>query len=125
MNRRLKRVRRRGAGFARQSPKKRHRLRIALKKLRYTAEVLAPLYGPDKTGPLLRAVKRLQEKLGDANDVRMSRDLVAELARSGADAAAVAKAGGAVLDWHRRRLKSGERKTRKQVAKIRKKVSSW
>lgn len=125
VNRRLKRVRRRGAGFARQSPKKRHRLRIALKKLRYTAEVLAPLYGPDKTGPLLRAVKGLQEKLGDANDVRMSRDLVAELARSGADAAAVAEAGGAVLDWHRRRLKSGERKTRKQVAKIWKKVSSW
>ena len=30
----------------------------------------------------------------------MSRDLVAELARSGADAAAVAEAGGAVLDWH-------------------------
>src|SRR4051812_37470450 len=38
VKRRLKRVRRRSAGFARQSPKKRHRLRIALKKLRYTAE---------------------------------------------------------------------------------------
>jgi triphosphatase len=121
----LRQVRRRGAGFARQSPGKRHRLRIALKKLRYTAEALAPLYDPDKSDRLLRAVKRLQERLGDANDVRVSRDLVAELARSGDDAAAVARAGGAVLFWHRRRLKSGERKTRKQVIKVRKKVSSW
>ena len=53
----------------------------------------------------------------------MSRDLVAELARGGADAAAIAEAGGAVLDWHARRLKPGERKTRKQVAKIRDYIS--
>jgi triphosphatase len=125
VKRRLKRVRRRGAGFARQSAKKRHRLRIALKKLRYTAEMLAPLCDPDKSDSLLRAVKKLQEKLGDANDVRMSRDLLAELARTGTDAAAVARAGGAVLDWHRRRLKRAEGKTEKQLAKFRKKVSSW
>ena len=62
VNRRLKRVRRRGAGFARQSPKKRHRLRIALKKLRYTAEMLAPLCDPDKTAS---AVTGGQEATGE------------------------------------------------------------
>jgi len=72
-----------------------------------------------------RAVKKLQEKLGDANDVRMSRDLLAELARTGTDGAAVARAGRAVIDWHRRRLKRAEGKTEKQLAKFRKKVSSW
>jgi inorganic triphosphatase YgiF len=122
LNRRLKIVRRRSVRFSRQSPKKRHRLRIALKKLRYALEILGQLYNPKKTGRLLRAAKRLQEELGAANDLSVSRDLVAELARSGA-AVAIAKAGDTVLDWHAQRLKSGERKTKKQVTKIRDYVS--
>ena len=122
LNRRLKMVRRRSVRFSRQSSEKRHRLRIALKKLRYALEMLGQLYNPKKTGRLLRAAKQLQEELGAANDLSVSRDLVAELARSGA-AAAIAKAGNTVLDWHAQRLKSGERKTKKQVTKIRDNVS--
>ena len=118
LNRRLKMVRRRSIGFSRQSPEKRHRLRIALKKLRYALEMFGQLYKPKKTGRLLRAAKRLQEELGTANDLSVSRDLVAELARNGA-AAAIAKAGDTVLDWHAQRLKPGERKLKKQVTKIR------
>ena len=118
LNRRLKVARRRSAGFSKQSPEERHRLRIAMKKLRYALQMLGQLYNPKKTGRLLRATKRLQEELGAANDLRVSRDLVAELARSGANAA-IAKAGDTVLDWHAQQLKSGKRKTKKQVASLR------
>ena len=125
LKRRLKSVLRRSAGFAKQSPKRRHRLRIALKKLRYAMEMLGPLCDAEKTERLLRAVKRMQEKLGDANDLRMARDLIGELASGRADGKAIAAAGGAVLGWHKRRLKASERKTRKQITELRDKVSSW
>jgi triphosphatase len=125
LRRRIKQVRRRSAGFSKQSPEQRHRLRIALKKLRYAMEILGRLCDAEKTARLLRAAKRMQEKLGDANDLRVSHDLIGELAGGGADGKAIAAAGEAVLDWHKRRLKSNERKTRKRMAKLRDKISSW
>ena len=125
LKRRLKLVRRRSAGFSKQSSEQQHRLRIALKKLRYAMEMLGKHCDAEKTARLLRSVKRMQKKLGDANDLRVSHDLVDELANSGADKKAIVTAGEAVLDWHKRRLKSSERKTRKQMTKLRDKVSSW
>jgi CHAD domain-containing protein len=44
-----------------------HLMRIAAKKLRYTIEIFAPLYGTDLRDPL-RAVKRVQELLGSIHD---------------------------------------------------------
>jgi CHAD domain-containing protein len=44
-----------------------HRMRIAAKKLRYTMEIFASLYGTDLKAPL-RAVKRVQEQLGSIHD---------------------------------------------------------
>jgi CHAD domain-containing protein len=125
LQRRLKAVRRRSAGFSKQSPEDRHRLRIALKKLRYTTEMLGQLYGSKKPERLLQAVKQLQEELGATNDLHVSRDFVAELAQGGRDAAAITKAGAAVLDWHSRRLGRGERKIEKHVGKIRDYVPFW
>jgi hypothetical protein len=58
---------------------------------------------------------------GHTNDLSASRDLVAELARSGASAA-IAKTGDTVIDWHVQRLKPGECKIKKLVTKIRKHV---
>jgi CHAD domain-containing protein len=125
LKRRLKLVLKRSDGFSKQSSEQRHRLRIALKKLRYATEILGSLCDAERTARLLRAVKRMQEKLGEANDLRVSRDLVGALASGATERKAIAAAGDAVLDWHKRRLKSGERKTRKQIAKLRDKVLSW
>ena len=125
LRRRLKAVRRRSAGFSKQSPEDRHRLRIALKKLRYTTEMLGQLYGSKKPDRLLQAVKQLQEELGNTNDLRVSRDFVAELAHGGADAAAITEAGVEVLDWRSRRFGRGERKIEKHVGKIRDYVPFW
>ena len=61
-------------------------------------EMLGQLCDAEKTARLLRSVKRMQKKLGDANDLRVSHDLVDELANSGADKKAIVAAGKAVLD---------------------------
>jgi triphosphatase len=58
-----------------------HRLRIALKKLRYLAQVLAPLYKGGRVKPYLTALRRLQEELGGLNDIAHVRASIAELLR--------------------------------------------
>ncbi|MGE3784934.1 MAG: CHAD domain-containing protein [Alphaproteobacteria bacterium] len=122
---RLKVTRRRAARFSKQSPEDRHRLRIALKKLRYAVEMLGQLYDRESAGILLRAVKQLQEELGDINDLRVSRDIVTELACGGADAAAIADAGAVVLDRRARLLRQNERGVKKHAAKIREFIPFW
>lgn len=106
LDRRCRRVKKRSRGFARQSPAQRHSLRIALKKLRYTAELFAPLYGASETGRFIQALKRLQDGLGDANDLETGRHLVGQLAAGRRSSAA--EAGHRVLAWHTRRLARNE-----------------
>jgi triphosphatase len=103
---------RRAKGFAEQSAKKRHRLRIALKQLRYAAELLGGLYDPTETKHFVQRLKRLQDDLGDANDVRVGRDIVDALAppvtgRS-RRTTGIAHAGHRLIAWHKRRLEKDE-----------------
>jgi CHAD domain-containing protein len=46
-----------------------HDLRIDCKKLRYLMEFFHDLYDEDEIAPLLKALKRLQDNLGDFNDL--------------------------------------------------------
>jgi inorganic triphosphatase YgiF len=93
--------------FARQSAKKRHKLRIALKKFRYAAELFAPLYSPAEAKVFIQRLKRLQDDLGDANDVRVARDIVDSLA-PGRRSTGIVHAGHRVLAWHKHRLAKNE-----------------
>ena len=52
-----------------------HKMRKSLKKLRYTAEFLAPLYPKNKVEPFVRRLKKLQDVFGYVNDVRMAAEL--------------------------------------------------
>lgn len=52
------------------SPEERHQLRLAVKRLRYAAEMFAPLFPGGRTRRLLRRLSRLQDWLGHANDAR-------------------------------------------------------
>ena len=58
-----------------------HGLRIALKKLRYTAEFLAPLYPRRKVKRYVRELRGLQETLGAINDIAHVRATIAKLLR--------------------------------------------
>ncbi len=110
-------AKRRARGFAGQSAEKRHKLRIALKKLRYTSELLSGLHDARAVERFTARLKRLQDDLGDANDVRAAHDIVAELTR-GRDGASIARAGKIVLAWHRRRLVARKPKTREHLREL-------
>ncbi len=118
LDRRRRVAKRRSKGFGGQSAHERHRLRIALKQLRYASEVLAGLYDADEVRRFATRLKRLQDDLGDINDVRVGRDIVAELAKSKGGAGAIADAGARVLDWHERRLAKREPRLRKHLDRL-------
>jgi CHAD domain-containing protein len=108
----------RSKDFARQSAKKRHRLRIALKKLRYAAELLGGLYDAIETRQFIQRLKRLQDDLGRANDVRVARDIVASLAPPGRRSTGIAHAGHRLLAWHKHRIEKNEANLRHHLDEL-------
>ena len=80
-----------------------HRLRIALKKLRYTAEFFAPLYPRKDVKRYLAKVRQLQEHLGEINDIAHVRTTLSNLMRDGGPKknAELGFAAGMVAGWYR------------------------
>ena len=67
-----RRVLKRGEAIDDQTPAERvHDLRLDCKKLRYLMEFFRSLYDPDAMKQQIRALKRLQENLGDFNDMEV------------------------------------------------------
>jgi triphosphatase len=114
-----RRARKRSKRFAQQTPTQRHRLRIALKKLRYIIEFLESLFDEDQVRTFVNRLKSLQDVLGHANDVRVAYDLLDELLEKIAhDVRAIDRAGGIVLGWHERGLADHEPKLRQRVRRF-------
>lgn len=118
LDRCLKKAEKRSKGFANQSAKKRHRLRIALKKLRYSTELLGSLYDPAETRQFVQRLKRLQDDLGDINDVRAGRSIVASMIRPGVRSTGIAHAGHRLLAWHKQRLGRNEHRLRHHLKEL-------
>lgn len=118
LDRRRRAVKKRGKHFAGQAPAERHKLRIALKKLRYAADALAALYGPAGAGRFTKPLKRVQDDLGDANDVRVGRDLVAALVKANPGDKGLAAAGKSLLAWHGERLAEREGRLRRHLDRV-------
>jgi CHAD domain-containing protein len=80
-----------------------HRLRIALKRLRYTAEFFAPLYPKKIVTRYLQTLRGLQNHLGDLNDAVNVRSVVGLLMREKGkkdDDGAARYAAGALVGWY-------------------------
>jgi triphosphatase len=89
-----------GRDFVRLRPEQRHRLRIALKKLRYATEFFASLHKTKRAGSYLAALKQLQDALGHLNDVAVAERLAGQLVeRAGTGRQDLAVANGLVLGW--------------------------
>ena len=88
----------RGRQFRHLRPEARHKLRIHLKKLRYSAEFFLPLYANGTTTKYIKQLSRLQDGLGEANDVITSRKLLSAI-RESANSPDVHRAIGAVTGW--------------------------
>ncbi len=83
-----------------------HRLRIALKKLRYTAEFLSPLYPRKKVRRYVKRLRGLQEQLGAINDIAHVRATMTAMLRETDGKRAhpgERYAAGLVAGWYRAR----------------------
>ena len=102
LDRRWHRLRRAGNGFEDLSAEALHELRLDGKRLRYAAEVFAPVFGAKAGRRFLKRVAALQDGLGLANDAAVARGLAARLAAAGNGGRAWAV--GAVEGWCAARL---------------------
>lgn len=117
-------VEKRSRDFVGQSARQRHQLRIALKKLRYTAELFGNLYDGSGFRHFVQRLKRLQDDLGDINDVRVGRGIITSLSRPGSRSR-VARAGRRILAWHKRRLDRNEQRLRQRVSELKDASRFW
>jgi triphosphatase len=102
---RLAVAKKRGRHLNRLTDEQRHDFRIALKKLRYTAEFFAPLYESEAMAPFQRKLIRMQDALGALNDVAVARNTLGRLVATqdglpAADRADLSFAAGIVYGWH-------------------------
>jgi CHAD domain-containing protein len=88
LGKRLKRLLRVEDDIARLEPAALHDIRLRAKRMRYAAEVFAPLYPAKATHRFLRRLSRLQDQLGAFNDATVAASLLGEL-RNGSHAFAI------------------------------------
>jgi inorganic triphosphatase YgiF len=84
MERRRRKILKRGATLAELDPVRRHRIRIQAKKLRYACEFFGSAFSGKKATwrrkELTAALRRLQDSLGDLNDISVHEVLAERLA---------------------------------------------
>jgi len=96
LDKRLKRVRRAGESFATLDIPALHALRIDAKRLRYAAELFAPLYPEKRVRRFLKSLAALQDALGHLNDGASAAGLLEQLRIQNAPRA---QAIGVVEGW--------------------------
>ncbi len=102
LSRRWQRLRRAGGGFEELNAEQLHELRLDGKRLRYAAEVFAPVFGARAGRRFLRRVAALQDGLGLANDAAVARGLATRLVKPGDGGRAWAV--GVVEGWSEARV---------------------
>jgi CHAD domain-containing protein len=87
LNRRRKAILKKGKRLSELHPRRRHKLRIQAKKLRYAAEFFAGVFPARKSKRRLEVfverLSRLQDALGDLNDIAVHEELSAQLIQGG------------------------------------------
>jgi len=122
LRRLFRKARRRAKRFPELAPPQRHKLRIALKHLRYATEFLDGIYDEHKVARFMSRVRPLQDDLGYASDIHAAKALVAEL---GNGHATLERAGGIVIGWHDRGLAEAETRMLKHVRRFRDDKPFW
>ena len=128
LNRQQTRARKRGKKAKDDDEANLHRLRIALKKLRYTAEFLAPLYPKRKVKHYVRELRGLQELLGAINDIAHVRATMASFLRETDNkrtSPGERYAAGLVAGWYRARRPQIAKRALKRWKKFRKVEPFW
>lgn len=101
----------RGRKFDSLDPHRLHRLRIAIKKLRYAAEFLRPAFASAAAKPYIEAMARLQSALGNMNDRTVARHVLADLETAARPTEDVKKP----LKQLAKQAESGEKRRRRKL----------
>jgi triphosphatase len=126
LDRRWRKVSQRGKGFGSLVPRERHKLRIAVKNLRYTIELFGTLFDRDGLDRFVGHLKLFQGDLGYANDVRVAHEfVVTELFAQIEPRSSAAHAWVAVLEAHDQMLANGERKLRRHRRRLNETAPFW
>jgi inorganic triphosphatase YgiF len=84
---RFRKIRKRRKSLADLDPRRRHKLRIQAKKLRYAADFFGSLFSgkqaAKRRGKFLAALERVQDCLGDLNDIAVDENLIGAAATKG------------------------------------------
>lgn len=88
--------------------RRRHRVRIRVKRLRYACDCFAAAWPDEVSQPFFAKLRHLQEILGELNDVDVQRRFLQQLLEAGAPARAAARAAQLL-----------ERRERSLIAKLR------
>lgn len=108
LDKRLRKARKEGKGFAHAGAEQRHELRIALKKLRYAADFFRGLYEGKALKRFLEDLSSLQDRLGHLQDVATITKLMDELEGRSGLPKGWQRGAGLVIGWHARGLHDGE-----------------
>jgi triphosphatase len=128
LDRQVRRVKKRGKVAASREESDLHHLRIALKKLRYTAEFFAPLYPKRRVARYLKKLRGLQNGLGDLNDVAHVRSVVAELLREKSrkdEDGNMRYAAGAMVGWYGAQVPRAIKQALKRYRKFKRVKVFW
>jgi len=128
LDRQVARVKKRGRVAKSEEEGDLHRLRIALKKLRYTAEFFAPLYPKKDVTRYLQKLRGLQNHLGDLNDVANVRSVVANLVREKGkkeDDSPMRYAAGAMVGWYGAQVPGAVKHALKRYKKFKRVTPFW
>lgn len=127
LDKRLAKVKKQAKQLETLSAEDRHELRIQLKKLRYSAEIFAPLFDRKEIGPFLKQLSELQDIFGAMNDAEMAHEIVERLVKKG-DAAgrqALRTAASLVTGWHMGRAGLTWKKAQKRWKRFAKAPLFW
>jgi CHAD domain-containing protein len=111
-----------GRDFSELSAEQRHQLRIALKKLRYTADFFRSLYPKKHSKPYFRALAQMQNCLGHMNDVVVAEHLLERMTSAHQlqrGFAHLLTAAGTVIGWHARAASAASQEAEENWRKFR------
>lgn len=116
LDKRLKQACRRAKHLSSLNVQERHRLRIALKKLRYSAEFFAPLFTAKPVSAFLERLSKLQDLFGALNDAATVETILRRIVEHAGkrSSAELLEASAFVDGWHQSRVEPTWDKAKKR-----------
>ena len=127
LDKRLKQACKRAKNLSSLNVQERHRLRIALKKLRYSAEFFAPIFPAKSVSEFLDRLSKLQDLFGALNDAAMAETILRRINEHAGERSAMEllEASAFVDGWHQSRVEPTWEKAKKRWKRFIKTELFW